>query len=300
MIDTRTTTVAETTFFDGSDADHIRTSDKEGQSELDPETGEAAVDPNADYIAATNKFQASSDYMNEESTILSRSDWKGTQPVRDEDRTKPLAQRYAEMAVLETEFDVENDPTYGNVEGSVAYHADAPASGEDNGLTLASMRGLSYDDPQWDAFLDQIDWSDRAAIEQNFAGDAYRLGGIDSLGMPQTKVEDGGNGLKVESISQSQYDMSKSASYPFHPTVASTWNVELLYEMGAALGQEALANGITGWYSPGINLHRSPFSGRVFEYYSEDPLLSGKLAAAITSGAGDNGLFVTLKHFELN
>ena len=300
VIDTRTTTIAETTFFDGSDADHIRTSDKEGQSELDPETGEAAIDPSADYVAATNKFQASSDYMNEESTILTRSDWKGTQPVRDEDRTKSLAQRYAEMAVLETEFDVENDRTYGNVEGSVAYHADPPASGEDNGLTLASMRGLSYDDPQWEKFLNQIDWSDRTAIEQNFAGDAYRLGGIDSLGMPQTKVEDGGNGLKVESISQSQYDMGKSASYPFHPTVASTWNVDLLYEMGAALGQEALANGINGWYSPGINLHRSPFSGRVFEYYSEDPLLSGKLAAAITSGAGDNGLFVTLKHFALN
>lgn len=91
-----------------------------------------------------------------------------------------------------------------------------------------------------------------------------------------------------------------SASGPFAPLMASTWNAELVYRMAAAFGQESLQHGINGWYSPAINLHRSAFSGRVFEYYSEDPLLSGKLAAAAVSGAGDQGMYCYLKHFALN
>jgi beta-glucosidase len=70
--------------------------------------------------------------------------------------------------------------------------------------------------------------------------------------------------------------------------------------VGAAFGQESIANGINGWYCPAINLHRSYFSGRVFEYYSEDPVLSGKLAAKVISGAGDQGMFCYVKHFALN
>ncbi len=238
--------------------------------------------------------------MTEISSVLTRADWKGTFPETAEGRTKSLNEEFADGLGLETTFDVETDPTFGNVEGSLVYQSEYPSSNADNGLTLASMRGLDYDDPLWDDFLDQIDWEgDSDGILLNFAGAAYMLGSISSLGIPATVQEDGANGLKVQG-SDSGYDMSASSSFPFAPVIAATWNVDLVYEVGAAFGQEALENGVNGWYCPAVNLHRSQFSGRVFEYYSEDPLLSGKLAAACISGAGDQGMVCYIKHFALN
>ncbi|MCD7753990.1 MAG: hypothetical protein LUH41_05555 [Clostridiales bacterium] len=84
------------------------------------------------------------------------------------------------------------------------------------------------------------------------------------------------------------------------PVMASTWNVVLIYEVGAAFGQEALTDGQSGWYAPGMNIHCSPFAGRNPGYFSEDPLLTGKLAAAMISGAGDQGLYCFAKHFAVN
>lgn len=82
--------------------------------------------------------------------------------------------------------------------------------------------------------------------------------------------------------------------------MAATWNKKLLHEIGNAFGQESIQNGINGWYCPAINLHRSQFNGRVFEYYSKDPVLSGKLASEVISGAGDSGMTCYVKHFALN
>ncbi len=300
VIDTKITNLSETIWYDGSDEDHIRTSDKEAQSYPDEDGNASDEAMNGEYIAATNEFQVSSDYMNEETTHLSRADWTGTQPDTSAGRTKSISDEFAAEIGTYLDYDVETDETYGNVEGSEVYAEEEPAGGEDNGLTLASMRGLDYDDPLWDEFLDQIDWdADEEGILLDFSGAAYTLGAIDSLGIPQTVQEDGANGLKVQG-SDSGYDMSKSSSFPFAPIIAATWNTELLYEVGEAFGKEAIANGVNGWYCPAVNLHRSQFSGRVFEYYSEDPVLSGYLAAACISGAGDQGMVCYLKHFALN
>ncbi len=300
VIDTRVTTLSDTIWFDGSDDDHIRQSDKDAQSTLDEAGNATGESMTGEFTAATNEFEIASEYMNEETVTLTRADWKNTFPNNFETRSKSISDKFAAEIGTYLDYEVETDETLGNVESSEVYAEEEPTSGEDNGLTLASMRGLDYDDEQWDAFLDQIDWdADKDGILLNFSGAAYMLGAIDSLGIPQTVQEDGANGLKVQG-SDSGYDMSKSSSFPFQPTMAATWNVELLYEVGAAFAQEAMANGVSGWYSPGINLHRNAFSGRIFEYYSEDPLLSGKLAAACVSGAGDNGLVTYLKHFALN
>lgn len=288
---------AETVWYDGSDADHVRQSDKDAQSALDDE-GNPAAEADATYVAATNKFQASSDYMNTDSHLLSRSDWAGTQPA--DDGTKEISPQFAENSDLFVTFDPASDPDYGNVEGSKVYATEEPVSGADNGLVASDLRGRSYDDPLWDKLLDQIDWNaDKSAIVQNHSGAAYLTAAVDSIGLPATVDMDGANGLKV-SGSDNGYGMTKSSSFGFAPLMASTWNVELLYEVGAAFGQESLAHGINGWYAPAINLHRSMFSGRVFEYFSEDPVLSGKLAAASMSGAGDQGMYCYLKHFALN
>ena len=300
VIAEETIAIAETTWFDGSDDDHVRESEKSLQSTLDVDGNPTGRTSNGSaFVAATNKFQQSTDYMHTDSQILSRSDWANTQPNVPE--TRAISDEFIEDHDLFVTFDPDTDPTYGNVEGSLVYAAEQPTSGADNGLVASDLRGLDYDDPMWDELLDQIDWdADRTNIIRNFSGDAYVTAAIDSIGLPATVDEDGANGIKVNGTSDNGYDMTASASYPFAPTQAATWNKELMYELGAALGQESLANGVNGWYAPAINLHRSLFSGRVFEYYSEDPLLSGITASNIMSGAGDQGMYCYLKHFVLN
>ena len=298
VIDSATVTVDETVFYDGSDNDHVRDAEKEMQADLDAE-GNAIIDDGTTFQAASNHFQSMSDYMVKESELLTRSDWANTQP--DVPETRSIPEAYTDRHDLYNTFDPETDPEYGNVEGSLVYAAEAPVSGADNGLTAADLRGADYDDPRWELLLDQIDWNaDAENIKLNFSGDAYMTQPINSIGLPGTTDEDGANGLKVPGGPDQGYDLAKSSSTGFAPLMASTWNTELVYRMAAAFGQEALANGISGWYSPAINLHRSAFSGRVFEYYSEDPLLSGKIAAAAVSGAGDQGMYCYLKHFALN
>ena len=228
VLDTRITTLNDTTWYDGSDDAHIRNRDKDAQSTLDNDgnpTGEAME---GEFIAATNQFQTSSDYMNSNSIILSRADWAGTQPKMAEGRTKSLNAEFIDKLGKDTTFEVETDPVFGNVEGSLVYHEDQPTSNQKNGLTLSSMRGLDYNDPKWESYLDQIDWEgDKDSILLNHTGAAYTLGAISSLGIPSTVQEDGANGLKVQG-SDNGYDMSKSSSFPFAPVIAATWNVDLL------------------------------------------------------------------------
>lgn len=94
--------------------------------------------------------------------------------------------------------------------------------------------------------------------------------------------------------------LTSKHSYPSEVVIASTFNVELVRRMGEMVGNESIANQVNGWYAPAMNLHRSPFGGRNFEYYSEDPLLSGAMGAACVSGAASKGLYCTVKHFAVN
>lgn len=304
VIAEKNATQPETIWYDGSDENHIREREILAQSALDNEgksLGYSVAGEDAGYIAATNQFQTSSDYMNTDSALLSRSNWQGTQPKAAENKTKEISKEFAALLDRENTFDVETDAQLGNVEGSLVYAEKEPVSKADNGLVLSELRGLSYNDEKWDKLLDQIDWdADKDGILMNFSGAAYVTGAIHSIGLPTSEEYDGANGLKVKGIDTSGYDMTKSSSFGFAPLMAATWNDDLLYAIGAAFGQESLQNNINGWYSPAINLHRSAFSGRVFEYLSEDPVLSGKLAARVISGAGDQGMFCYIKHFALN
>lgn len=297
VIGQATVTQDETLWYDGSDPEHTRRSERDAQSALDDQ-GNAVERDGQTYVAATNRFQESSDYMCAQSRVLSRADWAGTQPVYE--ATKSIDDKFSKDHDLFVTFDPATDARFGNVEGSLVYAAEAPTSGAKNGLVVSDLRGAAYDDPRWDALLDQIDWdADKADIVRNFSGDAYVTSAVDSIGLPSTIDMDGANGLKVQG-SDHGYDMTKSCSYGYQPLAAATWNKDLLYRMGESIGTEGLAHGISGWYSPGLNLHRSFFSGRVFEYYSEDPVLTGKLAERVVSGAGDKGMYCYLKHFVLN
>ena len=291
VIDSFTYTVEENIYFDNTNP---RKSEKIMQAKLDAE-GKALNEPanGKSFVAATNLFDDMTEYMETEATVFTRKDWKNTFPSTPTGRRKAVSEKVGATFNAEN-FDYKNDPLLGNVAGSKVYSATAPASGADNGLTVSMMRGKDYYDPDWEKLLDQIDWGKKSQITNGLFAANYMTGEIDSIGLPTTRHCDGANGLK------NKQDYNLTASYGYAPLMASTWNLELLTELGEAIGQEALMNDYFGWYSPAFNLHRSPFCGRIFEYYSEDPILSGKVATAIVTGTGENGLQCYIKHFVLN
>ena len=167
-----------------------------------------------------------------------------------------------------------------------------PTTGARNGLRLLDMVGKDYDDPQWESLLDQLTVEEMANLII-FGG--YNTGPVSSIDKPGTLDIDGPQGL-----SAFMGAWARSGAYPTAIVIASTWNVELAEARGRMVGTEALELGINGWYAPGINLHRSSFAGRNFEYYSEDAFLSGKIGAAEVKGAEELGLYCYVKHFTLN
>ena len=157
---------------------------------------------------------------------------------------------------------------------------------------MIGLRGATYDDPRWDALLDQLSVKDMTNVI--LAGNQGTVP-VGSIGLPKTSATDGPAGLK-------QYGgLGFSASGNFNccgTLVAATWNVELAEEYGDAVGNEAVAGGVDGWY--GNDLHRTAFGGRNFEYYSEDPVVSGKTCAGTIQGAVNKGFACFVKHFALN
>ncbi|MPM15291.1 hypothetical protein SDC9_61659 [bioreactor metagenome] len=206
---------------------------------------------------------------------LSRNDWAGTYPNND------TLSYTASQTVLD-----------GAAAQKPAVDTSAlPVTGADNGIQLQDLKGLDYNDERWQAFLDQFTIDE---LKEVFVNAAYRTVAVERLGVPQIVLLDGPAGIN------SMFSKLTAMSYPTEVVLASTWNNDLVYRMGEAIGMEANAYGVTGWYAPGMNLHRTPQGGRNFEYFSEDPLLSGKIAASMVSGAESRHILVTMKHFVLN
>ena len=166
-----------------------------------------------------------------------------------------------------------------------------PATGVSSNITMESMRGVAYDDGQWDTFLDQLTVSEMSEL---IAMGGYQTAPISSIEKVQTYDCDG-----PASINN---NFTQQGSIGFAGTVlmASTWNTETVYKFGSSIGRMADELNVSGWYAPAMNIHRSAFSGRNFEYYSEDGLLSGKLAAQAIQGAEQYGVYAYIKHYALN
>lgn len=166
-----------------------------------------------------------------------------------------------------------------------------PVTGAKNGLKLVDMRGVAYDDEAWDRFMDQLSISEMAEL---IAMGGYQTAPVPSIGKVQTYDCDG-----PASINN---NFTKQGSIGFAGTVlmASTWNADTVYQFGSSIGRMADDLEVSGWYAPAMNIHRSAFSGRNFEYYSEDAVLSGKLAAQAVQGAESHGVYSYIKHFALN
>ena len=300
IIDSRTFEINDTIWFDN---DNPRQSEKDAQAMLDDEGNSLGIpaaaeqDTDAEFVAATNNFEDSNTYMDDDGIqSLTRSVANGLDVDNLEAGEKYKAAPDWVVEKLQP-YDVNTDTELGNVEGSHVYHDADPVSKEDNGQTLSNYRGLSYYDSSWDELLNQIDYSSDQLLTLMFK-DQYAVNPLDEVGLSSSTALDGPQGLTLSSdLGTGDYG---TCAWSTEPVVAATFNVELAYEYGEAVGQEALTLGCTGWYAPGMDTHRTAFSGRNFEYYSEDGVLAGKIAARVVSGAGDQGLCCYIKHFALN
>lgn len=169
--------------------------------------------------------------------------------------------------------------------------AEFPSMSAKNGLELSVMTGLSYDDPQWETLLDQMSFKD---MEKLINAGGWQTAEIKSIGKMATSDCDGPAGLN--NFITGAY----GTTYPSEVLMAQTWSKEVAFETGASMGSEFATAKNYGWYGPAMNLHRSAFAGRNFEYYSEDGVLSGYMASGETNGAAQFGVYPYLKHFALN
>lgn len=171
--------------------------------------------------------------------------------------------------------------------------------GVEDDVDFIDLRGLPYDHPLWEKLLDQITL---AEISKLIDECGYCSPEIKSINKPKVTDLDGPAGLNdiIAHGSMPIGEGLQAMTWPTQYMLASTWNVKLAEEMGEGIGEDGLYSNVCGWYGPGMNIHRTPFAGRNFEYYSEDPFLSGAFGKAEVYGAATKGMYAFIKHFVLN
>lgn len=260
------TVIAEETFSVDADIDYSQ----DGRS--------------SDDVAAVNHLE---DYSRGDFVQLSRADKFAN---LSESFARPSADKFEmsdelRAAVSENAFGLYDGTKQNNDEDVM------PTLGAEGDLTLFDLKGVSYDDEKWDKLLDQLSFDDMATMI-NVGG--WQTAEISSVGKVATSDCDGPAGLN------NFVTKTYGTSFPAEVLLAQTWSKELAHEIGYAMGQEFADVKNYGWYGPGMNLHRSAFAGRNFEYYSEDPVLSGYLATYEVNGAAEHGVYAYIKHFAVN
>lgn len=259
------------------------------------------TDPTTD-SEVVNRYTDSEDFLDSDwqlDAMLSRADWEGTWP------TPQTAQQHAGTDRLYEEIRSEehNNPTDFDSE-------EYPWFGEEPTLTLrdllpsAEAEGyepvVSYDDERWEELMMGCDEEEMIALINN---GAYHTLAMESVGLPATIHGDGPSGF---TCFMSKEQVNGTCQYVSEPVMASTWNINLMSELGEAIGEEGtIGDKATGQpyssiYAPGVNIHRSPFGGRCSEYFSEDPFISGMMGAAEVQGIQSRGVLPTVKHFVAN
>jgi beta-glucosidase len=244
-----------------------------------------------------NLFDDVSNHINE---YLSRSNnWQNwsilAQTPSTQDRT--VTQDFINSLNFKTNDDAD-DPWFSNHTPNQSAYS---LSAKEAKIKLYDLIGKDYDDPLWDQLMDQLTVDEMVDL---ISMGNFRTLNIDSIAKPLTIDADGPMGFAIFMGDPSIYD---TCYYASACVLGATWNIDLAEEMGKMIGNEGLIGNergdgrpYSGWYAPAVNMHRSQFGGRNFEYYSEDGLHSGKLAQAIIKGAKSKGVYTYLKHFALN
>ena len=163
---------------------------------------------------------------------------------------------------------------------------DLPEQGVDGDLMLRDLKDAAWDDPRWESLLNQLSINDlETLVDQG----SFKTAAVSSIGKEQGRDYDGPGAA-----------FHSGTGHPSEVIVACSWSTDVARVMGESIGREGAARGLTGWYAPGINTHRSPFGGRNFEYYSEDPLIAGLMAGHTAQGALKFGIYTYAKHFMCN
>lgn len=249
----------------------------------------------------TNRFDAARGDF----TLLTRSDWTGTFPQHGGEASdvistwgneingtdadgNPASYEYKKTASAEFLATME-ERNSGNPTDPATL-TDTIVYGAKNGLGLIDLRGKAYDDPLWDDLLDQLTPDDYQTL---ISSSGYGTPELQNVGKPYCMDADSATGLVFGSAGGATFNGAE--------VTAQTWNRELALEFGRLLGNDALLGaGTVGWYCPATNIHRTPFSGRNNEYYSEDAFMSGSMASAAVQEAAKKGLYTFVKHFALN
>ena len=215
-------------------------------------------------------------------TWLSRNDWTGTYPSDEQ-----IVLQLTELLIKDLQQTRYDPADYEAVE--------MPTLGAENGLKLVEMIGLDYDDPKWQTLLDQLTYEEMVAL----IGDSFHWRmPAESVQAPGSRDENGPQGLTV-TLFGSTLGVETTA-FTSEDVMAATFNTELMYQVGNLIANDCLAADVNCLYGPGANMHRMPYGGRNFEYYSEDGFLSGEICAAEVKGIQDKGVDVVIKHFALN
>lgn len=250
-----------------------------------------------------NRYTGAEGYTDSDyqlSTVLSRSDWEGTWPDAPTASEMTLSDDMLDELLDESPNDP-NDlsgeamPDF-DMEGTLTIRDLLPGSSPEP----SPQPIIAYDDPAWEELLDRCSVEE---LEKLINEGCYSTQAIEGIGLPATQHGDGPAGFT--------YFLNKDAvfgtcHYCSEPVMAATFNEDLMEELGNTIGEEGYwGNDKTGQpyssiYAPGVNIHRSMFGGRNAEYFSEDPLLSGKMAAAEIRGCQEMGVICMVKHFAAN
>lgn len=250
-------------------------------------------------VEVTNALDdVSEGFASEGYTSLSRSDFAGTMPQGFT----------AVKEITEEEYETwdYNDATFNDYYdiatiGTPVYETDeSNRTSEEYTTVLSDLIGADADDERYEELVQQLTLDELISLV-NVGG--FGSQGIPYIGKPFSRDTDGPKGWTGNfTDTNDRYNYFSS-----EPMIAATFNNDLLYKMGEVIGEQGLwgnstvesgmVYSYTGWYSPGMNIHRSPFDARLSEYYSEDPFLTGELAINAAQGAKSKGCYITLKHF---
>ena len=246
------------------DSDYFYTGDNKRTSDSVQATNQFDDAARGIYLSRQNAFENYTAAMNSVTNVLTSTDWENN------------------GFTFYSEYDAEIDHEY--VEG-----VDYAVNGN---LTLEDVRGLDFDDEKWDELISQLTIEE---LENLVAIATYQSPSVESIDKGATSDSDGPLGIS----SMFNSDLN-SVAYPCIPILSATFNVSLAQKLGELVSDQAHNKGVTGWYAPAMDTHRSAYSGRNFEYYSEDAWLGAEMGSACVTGARSRGMIVYIKHFALN